>query len=176
MIKKILIALALLIAGILIAASFRPNDFKVSRSATLAASPAALFDLVNNQKKFNTWNPFEKADPSVKNTYTGPEAGVGSACAWAGNGQVGEGKSTIIESKPGELVRFKMEFLKPMAGNSTCDFAFKPEGDKTVVTWSMYGPASFPAKVMGLFINCDKMCGDQFEIGLASLGQAAAKK
>ena len=175
MIKKIALLLALLIAGILVVASFRPNDFRVSRSATLSAPPAALFELVNNQQKFNTWNPFEKADPTVKNTYTGPASGVGSACSWAGNSQVGEGTSTIIESKPNELIRFKMDFRKPMAGQSTCEFTFKPEGDKTQVTWSMYGPASFPAKIMGLFINCDKMCGDQFELGLASLGEAAKK-
>lgn len=45
--------------------------------------------------------------------------------------------------------------------------------DKTVVTWNMVGPNGLMGKVMGLFIDCEKMCGDQFEKGLASLGEIA---
>jgi hypothetical protein len=62
-----------------------------------------------------------------------------------------------------------MDWKKPMEGTSTVDFTFKPDGDKTVVTWSMYGPQPFIGKLMSLFIDCDKMCGDQFEKGLKNL-------
>lgn len=174
MIKKILLGLAAVVALILIVAVFQPNEFRVKRSASLAASPAALFEHVNNHHKFNEWNPFLKLDPAAKHTYSGPDAGVGAVCSWQGNSDVGEGTATIVESKPGELVRLRMDWRKPLTGTSTVDFTFKPEGDMTVVTWDMYGPNSFMGKLMGLFINCEKMCGDQFEKGLASLGAAAA--
>jgi uncharacterized protein YndB with AHSA1/START domain len=180
MLKKILlIAAALvvaLVAAVLIAASLKPDTFRIERSAVLAASPQALFEQVNDPRKFNAWNPWLKLDPQVKNTFSGPASGVGAACSWAGNGDVGEGTSTITESKPNELVCFKMEFRKPMEGVSTCDFTFVPQGDQTKVTWSMHGPQPFVGKVMSVFIDCDKMCGDQFEKGLASLGEAAQAK
>lgn len=173
MIKKILIGLTAIIVILLIVAATRPAEFRVERSAVLAASPLALFEHVNDHRKFAVWNPFLKLDPDVRNTYSGPNSGVGAVCSWEGNSQVGAGSSTIIESKPGELVRCRMDWKRPMDGTATVDFTFKPEGDKTTVTWAMYGKNNFMGKLMSLFIDCDKMCGPQFEKGLASLGDVA---
>lgn len=173
MIKTILIGLAAIIVVFLIVVALQANEFRVERSAALAASPAVLFEHVNDHRRFNEWNPWMKLDPAARNTYSGPESGVGAVCSWEGD-QVGAGSATIIESKPGELVRLRMDWRKPMAGTSTVDFTFKPEGDKTIVTWAMYGKNNFMAKAFSLFMNCDKMCGPQFEKGLADLGSVAA--
>ena len=174
MLKKILLGSIALIAVFLIVVVTRPGDFRVERSATLAAPAAALFDHVNNHHKFNVWNPFIKLDPNVKNTYSGPESGIGAVCSWEGNRNVGAGTCTIIDSKPAELVRCRMDWKRPMEGTATVDFTFKPEADKTVVTWAMYGKNSFIGKAMSLFMDCDKMCGPQFEKGLADLGAVAS--
>jgi len=174
MIKKILIGLAAVVIVLLIVAATRPADFRVERSASLAASPAALFEHVNDHRKFAVWNPFLKLDPGVKNTHSGPTSGVGAVCSWDGNNEVGAGTCTIIESKPGELVRSRMDWKRPMEGIATVDFIFKHQGDKTVVTWAMYGKNNFMGKVVSLFMDCDKMCGPQFEKGLANLGAVAA--
>jgi hypothetical protein len=174
MIKKILLGLAAVIAIILIAAATRPADFRVERSATLAVPAPALFAHVNDHRKFNVWNPFMQLDPNVKNTYSGPDAGVGAVCSWDGNSDIGAGSCTITESKPGELVRCRMDWKRPMEGVATVDFTFKPQGDKTVVTWAMYGKNNYLGKLVSLFMDCDKMCGPQFEKGLAALGTVAA--
>ena len=171
MIKKILISLASVIVIFLMVVALRPADFRVERSATIAATPAALFEQVNDHRKFAVWNPFMKLDPNVKNTYSGPESGVGAVCGWDGNSDVGEGSSTIIESKPGDLVRMRMDWKRPMEGVATVDFTFKPQGDKTVVTWEMYGKNGFLGKAMSIFMSCEKMCGPPFEQGLADLGK-----
>jgi hypothetical protein len=174
MIKKIRLGGGVLLVGFLIVVAMQPADFKVSRSATLAAAPDALFAQVNDHRKFTAWNPFMKLDPNVKNTYTGPDSGVGAVCRWEGNRDIGAGSCTIIESKPGELVRCRMDWQRPMEGTATVDFTFQPEGDKTIVTWSMYGKNGFMGKAVSLFMDCDKMCGPQFEQGLAKLGEIAA--
>ena len=171
MIKKILIGLAAVIVIFLIVVATRPADFRVERSATLTASPAALFEQVNDLHKFAVWNPFMKLDPNVKNTYSGPDSGVGAVCSWDGNSDIGAGSSTITESKPGELVRMRMDWKRPMEGTSTVDFTFKPQGEKTIVTWAMYGKNGFIGKAMSLFMSCEKMCGPPFEQGLADLGK-----
>lgn len=168
MILKILIGLAVVIVILLIVIALQPASFRVERSATLAASPAALFDQVNDHRKFTVWNPWGKMDPTVVNTFSGPDSGVGAKCAWVGK-KVGAGSATIIESKPGELVRQRMDWKKPMEGVSTVDFTFKPVGDKTTVTWAMYGENGFMGKLMSLFMSCEKMCGPEFEKGLADL-------
>ena len=81
MITKILIGLVAIIVIFLIVAATRPANFRVERSAALSASPAALFEQVNDHHKFAVWNPFLKLDPNVKNTYTGPDSGVGAVCS-----------------------------------------------------------------------------------------------
>src|SRR5688572_20045189 len=174
MIIKILIGVAAVIAIVLVAAATRPAEFRVERSSALSASPEALFEHVNNHHKFSVWNPFMKLDPNVKMTYSGAESGVGAVCSWDGNSDIGAGSCTIIESKPNELVRSRMDWKRPMEGTSTVDFTFRPEGDKTVVTWAMYGKNGFMGKLFSLFMDCDKMCGPQFEKGLAELGKVAA--
>ena len=171
MLKKILIGVVVVIAAFLIFVLTRPADFRVERSATIAAPAQALFEQVNDHHKFNAWNPFLKMDPNVKNTFSGPDSGVGAASSWDGNKDIGAGTATITESKPGELVRMRMDWIRPMAGVATVDFTFKPEGDKTVVTWAMYGKNGFMGKLFSVFMDCDKMCGPQFEQGLADLGK-----
>ena len=169
MITKVLIGLAALIIIFLTVVALRPADFRVERSATIDAPAMALFEQVNDHHKFVAWNPFVKLDPNVKNTFSGPESGVGAVCSWDGNKDVGAGSATIIESKPGELVRERMDWKRPMEGVATVDFTFKPAGDKTVVTWAMYGKNGFMGKLISLFMDCDKMVGPRFEQGLANL-------
>ena len=174
MIKKILLALATIVAILFIVILTRPATFRVERSAAVAATPAALFEQVNDHHKFAVWNPFLELDPNVKNTYSGPDSGVGAVCSWEGNNDIGAGSSTIIESKPGELVRMRMDWKRPMEGTATVEFTFKPQGDKTVITWAMFGENGFMGKAMSLFMPCEKMCGPQFEQGLANLGKIAS--
>jgi hypothetical protein len=109
-------------------------------------------------------------DPTSKTIYSGTDSGVGAIASWKGD-MVGEGMATITESKPGELVRQRMDWKKPMEGLSTVNFTFKPEGDKTVVTWAMYGENNFMGKLFSLFMDCEKMCGPEFEKGLADLAK-----
>jgi hypothetical protein len=73
----------------------------------LNAPAPALFGYVNNHRKFNEWNPWLKMDPAAKNTYSGPDAGVGAIAEWEGKA-VGKGRATITESRPGEFIKQRM--------------------------------------------------------------------
>lgn len=169
MLKKILIAAVALIAVLVIVIATRPGDFRVTRSAKVSAPPAAVFPHVNDLAKWNAWSPWVKIDPQMKVTQEGPASGTGAISRWAGNSNVGEGSMTIVESRPNELVRFRLDFLKPMAGTCDAEFTFAPQGNDTLVTWSMTGKNNFIAKAISLFMDCDKMVGGQFEQGLAEM-------
>ncbi len=174
MLLKILIALAVLLAGFLIYVATRPAAFRYTRSLAIDAASETLFLYINDVHQFQEWNPFVKEDPSNRIIYSGPGAGLDAACDWSG-GKSGEGSMTIVESKPAELVRYRMDFRKPFAATHTAEFTLKPENGKTVVSWSLYGDNNFIGKAMGIFIDCDKMCGDQFLKGLANLKALAEK-
>lgn len=169
MIKKILVVLAIALVALIVVIQRQPDEFVVTRSTTMAASPQAVFEQVNDLHKWQDWSPWAKLDPQASTHFEGPPTGVGSAFSWSGNNDVGEGTQTIVASKPGELVQFKLEFVRPFAGTNQVDFTFKPEGTGTHVTWTMSGKANFISKIMGLIMDCDKMCGDFFEQGFANL-------
>jgi Polyketide cyclase / dehydrase and lipid transport. len=169
---KILIGLAAVIVLFLIVVATRPSEYRVSRSAVINATPDTVFPHVNELRKWEAWNPWGKVDPNMKLTYEGPEAGVGASYLWAGDSSVGEGKATITDSKPAELVRLKLDFYKPMPGTSDAEFTFKPQGAATEVTWAMSGKNNFLGKIVCMFMNMDKMMGEQFEKGLADMKTA----
>ena len=173
MILKILISLAAILVVLAVVIALRPTEFRVERTATMAAPAPVVFAQVNDFHKWDAWSPYARRDPGMKKSFEGAPAGVGAIYTWSGNNEVGEGRTTIIESRPGELIRIKLEFVRPFAATSTATFTFrsegKPEGERTAVTWSLDGRNSFPAKAMGLVMNMDKMIGDDFEKGLAQM-------
>ena len=166
---RLLLVLVLIVVGLVVVIARRPSEFRIERTTVVAAAPAAVFAQVNDFHKWDAWNPWAKLDPAMKQSYEGAPAGVGAVYIWAGNSQVGEGRMTLTESRPSDLIRIKMEFLKPFANTSTAEFTFRPEGDQTVVTWSMEGRNNFMAKAIHLVVNMDKMIGGQFEKGLAQM-------
>ncbi len=172
MLKFILIGLAVIIAVVAVTVAMQPDDFRVTRSATVSAPAAAVFAQVNDLQKWEAWNPWQKKDPAMKLTFSGPPAGPGASYSWAGNNEVGEGRLTITESRPGKLVRLKLEFMKPFSATNTAEFTFKPEGERTNVTWAMQGNNNFFAKALHLVMNMDKMVGGEFEKGLVDMKAA----
>ncbi len=76
---------------------------------------------------------------------------------------------TLTESRPNDLVRIRLEFMRPFKATNTAEFTFKPDANQTAVTWSMSGRKNFMLKAFGLFMDMDKMVGGDFEKGLASM-------
>lgn len=176
MITKTLLVLAALLVVLLIVAALRPSAFRVERSAAVAASPAAVFAHINDVRQYAKWNPFGKADPNMTTTFEGPSTGQGAIMTWAGNSQVGEGRLTITESRPNELVRMKLDFHKPFPSVATAEFTLQPQGNQTLVTWSLSGNHTYLPRLIGIFMSMDKMIGGQFERGLTDLKTLAETK
>ena len=176
MLVKILIGVAIVVAALAGYVATRPSEFSVSRSATFAAPAPLVFAQVNELKRWEGWSPWQKKDPQAKNSYAGPASGTGASMSWAGNKEVGVGRMTIAESRPNELVRFKLEFFEPFAATNSAEFAFKQEGGRTAVTWTMRGQNNFVGKAMCLVFDMDQMVGGDFEAGLAGIKAVVEKK
>jgi hypothetical protein len=169
----ILIGLALAIMALLAYASTRPDEFAVERRLRIAASPDKLWPLVSELRGFNRWNPYERKDPLIKSNYSGAAAGIGSRYAWESN-TVGTGSLEVTGQQPGHAVQMKLDFVKPFEAHNQAEFALQPTADgATEVRWTMRGPANFMSKLMGVFMDMDKMVGRDFEDGLQNLRQIA---
>jgi hypothetical protein len=165
----ILIAVAVIVVVLIVVVATRPSDFRVTRTARVNAPAGVVFDNVNDLHKWEAWSPWAKVDPNAKSTYSGSPAGPGASMHWSGNNKVGEGRMTIADTRPNDVIHIKLEFLRPFKATNMAEFTFKPEGDQTVVTWTMSGKNNFMGKAFHLFVDCDKMVGKDFEKGLASL-------
>lgn len=175
MLKNITLIVVVLIAAVLIFAGTRPDVFRVERSVDIKASPEKVFALINDLHSWTTWSPYEKKDPNMKRQHSGAASGKGAIYEWDGDKQVGKGRMEITESSPSSRVVIKLDFLSPFEAHNTAEFILQAQGDGTHVTWAMYGPSNFVAKLMGIFFSMDKMVGDDFAIGLANLKAIAEK-
>jgi uncharacterized protein YndB with AHSA1/START domain len=175
MFKTILIVVVVLIAAILVYAATMPDDFRVQRTTSIKASPEKIFALINDLHRWDSWSPWEKMDPAMQRTFSGATAGKGAVYAWQGNSKVGEGRMEIADASPPSRVMIKLDFIKPIEGHNTAEFTLDPKGDSTNVTWSMYGPSAYIAKVIGVFASMDKMIGKEFETGLANMKAVAER-
>jgi len=171
----ILLALTFIALILIIFIAGRPDEFTVSRSENISAPPEKVFPHVNDLHQWEAWSPWARLDPSMKSTFSGADAGAGAVMAWEGNNKVGAGKMTITESQPSELIRFRLDFQKPMQATNAVEFTFRHAGRQTVVTWSMAGKNKLMGKLFGLIMDFDKMCSGQFEKGLASLKSVAER-
>ncbi len=173
MLKKILLGLVIVVMGLCGFIASRPDDYTVQRTATFKASPDIAFAQVNDFHQWSAWSPWGKLDPDQKTTFEGAASGVGAQYGWSGNDKVGEGRMTIEESKPAELVRIKLEFIRPFPDTSITTFAFAPAAEGASVTWKMEGKHNFLSKAMCLVMDMDKMLGPDFERGLADMKTAS---
>lgn len=169
MLPIMLSLVAVFICLFVVLVATRPADFRITRKTLIDAPPAKVFEQVNDFHAWEDWSPWAKIDPDCKVRYEGAASGVGAVFGWSGNKKVGEGQMTIIESKPSELIRIRLEFFKPFKATNSAEFTFAPNGSGTEVAWSMAGCNSFMAKGFSLFCNMDKMVGKDFEKGLAQL-------
>ena len=176
MLPTILIIVAIIIVVFVVIVALQPADFRITRSITVSASPETVFAQVNDFRKWEAWSPWAKLDPACKNSFSGAASGTGAAFAWEGNKKVGAGRMTITESRADNLIRIKLEFLKPFKATNTAEFIFKAIGGQTEVTWSMSGKNNFMGKAFGLLMNCDKMIGGDFEKGLAAMKSVAESR
>jgi hypothetical protein len=81
---------------------------------------------------------------------------------------------TITAATP-QKISIALHFNKPMRSENTAEFTLEPDGADTRVTWTMVGPKNLLMKVMGVFMNMDKMIGRAFEEGLGNLKELVEK-
>jgi len=172
----VLIVIAVLVIGILVVAAMRPASFAVQRSAEMRAAPSAIYPLIADFREWPRWSPWEKLDPNMRRTLSGAASGTGAVYAWEGSSKVGAGRMEIRDVAPPSKVVIQLDFIKPFEGHNVTEFALVPKGDSTDVQWAMRGPATFMMKLMGLFMNMDKMIGRDFERGLANLKAAVEQR
>ena len=172
-----LLVIAAAIVALLAYASTRPPTFRIERSARIGAGIPIVGALIDNFREWRKWSPWEELDPQLQRTYGGAEAGIGAVYEWRGNGKAGAGRMEITEMRASGargVILIKLDFYKPFKASNVAEFVMTATDDGgTDLQWSMSGPSPFMSKLMGVFMNIDKMVGGDFEKGLAALKRHA---
>ena len=163
------IVLSIVVFGI---GAFLSKDFRVERTIEIAAPPEAVFDEVSSLQRWNAWSPWIAKDPTIRNTYEGPESGVGATVRWTSE-RSGSGSQTITRSDRPSRIETKLDFGE--MGQPDADWTFEPSDGGTRVTWGMTGTASGP--LGGYFATMmDGRLGPEYEDGLNRLKQVVEAK
>jgi hypothetical protein len=162
----LLLAAALLAFPVLVALR-RPAGFRAHSSVHIAAPPEQIEPLVSDLRRFMTWNPFADKGP-LQLTYSGPPAGPGAACDFAGPRAAGSGRLEVLDVVPGK-VTMRLTMSAPIRCENTIEFLLDPGIGGTGVTWAMHGRSPFVARLMGVLFDTCAMVERDLARGLAAL-------
>jgi Polyketide cyclase / dehydrase and lipid transport len=168
--------LGVALLAVLAFATTRPNTFRIERSIRIHSNPATLYPLISDFHNWAVWSPYEKLDPAMKRTYSGSASDKGAVYAWDGNSKSGAGRMEITGTEVPSKITIKLDFTRPFEGHNQTVFSLDRMGEETSVTWAMEGPASYMNKLVGLFVNMDKLVGKDFENGLKNMKETAERR
>jgi len=144
------------------------SPFTILRSIEINAPAAAVHDLISDYRRWVDWSPWERIDPNLARTYSGPDAGVGARYSWVGNKKVGSGNMETTSDEPNRIV-LRLEFTAPWKAINTTTFDLAETSGTTTVTWTMAGQHEGLRGLLMRLMPMDKIVGKDFEKGLAQL-------
>lgn len=171
--KWFLILAILLAAGLVGGGYLLSSKFAVMRSVHIAAAPDKIYALVAEPRNWNQWAPWNRRDPAMQISYSGPPSGQGAQWTWKSASQ-GDGRMMFTAVVPGEYVAYEL-YLPDFGTTSGGDFFIKPDGKFTRVTWSMSGDMGSNPIYHWFALLSDRMLGKDFDEGLNSLKELAEK-
>lgn len=169
--KRILLLIVAVIAILLLIAAFTKKNYAVEREIVINQPKQAVFDYIKLLKNQNDYSKWAMMDPDMKKTYTGTDGTVGFISAWDSDKKdVGKGEQEIKKITEGERLDFELRFYKPFEATEQAYMTTEEVSPtQTKVKWGFNGHMSYPSNLMLLFMNFEKMIGDDLQTGLARL-------
>ncbi len=115
-------------------AFFLPSEVNVTRSVTMNAAPAAVFDQVQSFRKWEAWAPWFQRDRFLVKDFSGPESGAGAMMTWSSKKE-GDGRIKIVAASLTSGLQMAVDF--DGSGEADTGFELRAIGDgATTVTWT----------------------------------------
>lgn len=168
---KIGAVLALIAMAIFVIPFGLPAQYRVVRTVTINAPPAAIHPSVETLKEWPKWSAWTTEKyPDMKITYSGPESGVGAIDEFEGESVGGHGKFEITKSDPDTGIDYNLDFDHGTYV-STGGIKYAKDAGGTKVTWTNEGDLGWNpiSRWCNAFGMMDSMMGPDFETGLANL-------
>ena len=165
----IILAILVIAALVVMYANTKPNTFRIERRIVIKAPAAKVFAFLPDFHEWEKWSPWEDLDPTMTKKYEGPTGNSGPSYSWQGNKKVGSGRMELLEAVEAKYVKIKLDFFTPFEAHNLTEITLTESNETTEVHWAMSGASPLMSKIMGLFMDIDKMVGKDFEKGLNKL-------
>ena len=134
--KYILFLLLIVIIGTAIYITVQPNSFEVTRTRTIKAPAAVIYDNVIDFKNWEAWSSWAEADSDMKITLAEQTKGVNGSYSW--EDKDGIGTMTNIKAEENKSITQEMQFAE--FPKSDVSWSFKANDDgSTDATWTISG-------------------------------------
>lgn len=162
-VKRILVAILIFIAVLLIVALFVPKEMKAKAEIVINKPKSEVFNyikFVKNQDNFGKW---QLMDSDMKTTSIGEDGTVGFLYKWDSE-VLDKGSQKITKIIEGDRVETELDFGfgDPAKSYFTTE---EVNENQTKVVWGIDGKSMYPFNLLNLFFNMDK----DFEEGLKNL-------
>lgn len=166
--KYVFFLLLIVIIGLAIYVAVQPNAYEVTKTRTINAPTAVVFNNVIDFKNWEAWSPWIEKDASKKLNNPEQNKNLDDSYTWEDKDGVGTIKT--INATPNKSIDQQMEFAD--FPKSDIHWDFKPNGkDSTEVTWTI-SAKNLPFKVKAytaFFGGMEKQIALDFERGLEKL-------
>jgi hypothetical protein len=170
-IKRILLVFVVIIAIPLIAAIFIKKEYTVERDIVINKPKEDVFNYVKYLKNQNEYSKWALMDPHMKKEFRGTDGTVGFVSAWeSDSSNVGKGEQEIKIIKEGDRIDYEIRFIKPFENTATSYMSTESVSPaQTKVKWSFHAVSPYPFNLMHVFMDFEKMIGDDLLTGLTNL-------
>ena len=166
----ILIVLVILVILLLILALFTKKEYSVEREIIINKPNQEIFNYLKHLKNQDNFSKWVMTDPDMKKIFRGTDGIVGFVYAWDGNKKAGAGEQEIMKIDEGKKLDIEVRFVRPFAGLANTPFTTEAvSATQTKVKWGMSSKMKYPINIMLLFMNPDKLLGNDLEISLKTL-------
>ncbi len=166
--KYILFLLLIAFIGISIYIAVQPNSFEVSRTRTINAPAAVIYNNVIDFKNWQAWSSWAESDPEMKIYLSEQTKGINGSYSW--DDKDGVGMMKTIQTVPDTSIEQEIQISE--FPPSTINWTFNPNNNgSTDVTWDIKGTnLPFMFKMFSVFRGgMDKQIGPHYERSLEKL-------
>jgi hypothetical protein len=174
----ILLILAGLIALLLVTALFTKKEYTVESRITIRKPVNVVYDYIRYLKNQNAYSKWATMDPDMRTEFRGTDGTPGFVSAWeSDNKNVGKGEQEITAITDARRIDFALHFIQPFEARAKAWMTTEAvQENQTNVAWGFKGGMKYPMNLMLLFMNMEKMIGNDLSTGLANLKEILEKQ
>jgi len=172
MLIKIFVVIIAIVSVAAVIALFTRDKYTLVRTIVVTKPAPLVFNYIRFNRNQRSYSKWLSLDPHTAIDFKGaPDGTPGAIMTFASNDhKAGTGEWEITNVDEGKRIDFELRFLKPFAFTANGEFRTESLSEReTKVIWSYNSGMNWPMNFMLLFLDMDKVVGNDIQISLQNL-------